>query len=320
MANNKEYKEFFLRHTQVTSGNKVDQETNFPTQYSVGGTLKFNRFLKGDYPSENIFTKLFNSITFKLNVEDTATETQQGLTRYATDNEAIARINSLTTEFANVVKPSQLPNLRTIALQNSDVLLGTTTKDGISFSNIITDIIGDNTKTKRDFAVQAAVDNSIEIVSDRIQLVNDVANDSVGANMVYGTDVDGLKGWIDKELTFSFSNVDIIYSRVSGVPTPQTTESYSVIITAADGALITSVPLFQPSNPFQGIIGWDGVSQATFDNGGGVVSTSFAYSFPTNAFYHIILWDEINNVILTTQTFFIENTVSQKYVDFKLPF
>ncbi len=319
MANNKEYKEFFLRHTQVTSGNKVDQETNFPTQYSVGGTLKFNRFLKGDYPSENIFTKLFNSITFKLNVEDTATETQQGLTRYATDNEAIARINSLTTEFANVVKPSQLPNLRTIALQNSDVLLGTTTKDGISFSNIITDIIGDNTKTKRDFAVQAAVDNSIEIVSDHLQLVNDIANDSVGANMVYGTDVDGVKGWIDKELTFSFANLTLIYSRIA-VPVPQTTESYTIIVTASDGALITSTALFQPSNPFEGIIGWDGISQATFDNGSGIISTGFAYSFPTNAFYFIILWDETNSVILATKTVFIENTTSEKYVDFQLPF
>ena len=59
MATTKEFREFFLRHTQVNSGSKPDKETGFPLKYFVGSQEVFNRFLKDDYPSESVIKKLF---------------------------------------------------------------------------------------------------------------------------------------------------------------------------------------------------------------------------------------------------------------------
>lgn len=80
----KEFREFFLRAISVSSGTKPDQEAGFPTQYTVNGKTVFNRFLKKHFPSEDVFKKLFESVTFKLNPEDTATEDEQGLVKRAT--------------------------------------------------------------------------------------------------------------------------------------------------------------------------------------------------------------------------------------------
>ena len=92
----KEFKAFFLRAVQKSSGTDADQETNFNIQYFVNGVLKFNRFLKNHFPSENVFKKLFESITFKLEVGDTATFTTQGLVEKATDGEVLAGTDNST--------------------------------------------------------------------------------------------------------------------------------------------------------------------------------------------------------------------------------
>lgn len=107
----KEFREFFLRNVQVNTGTKKDQETNFPTNYVVGTSNVFNRFLKSHFPSENVFKKLFESITFKLNPEDKATFEAQGLVRRATDAEALNR-NPVSGTFQNVVSPEQLTEVK----------------------------------------------------------------------------------------------------------------------------------------------------------------------------------------------------------------
>lgn len=104
----KEFREFFLRHTTVTTGTKPDQEASYPLQYLVNGVPKFNRFLKGDYPSESIMKKFLESIPFHLNPESTATETQQGLIELATDIEAINRSNPSNSR-QQAVLPHQIP-------------------------------------------------------------------------------------------------------------------------------------------------------------------------------------------------------------------
>lgn len=106
----KETREFFLRNTQVNAGAKRDQETGFALQYLVDGVLKYNRFLKGNFPSESVLKKLFESIAFKLNPEDTATALLQGLVKIATDVEAISG-GPLTWAdgMVRVTMPHQLP-------------------------------------------------------------------------------------------------------------------------------------------------------------------------------------------------------------------
>lgn len=80
----KEYREFYLRNQQVNSGNKADKELGFSVDYIIQNKSVYNRFLKGNYPSEEVFKKLLESLTFKLNIEDTAKETEQGLVKLST--------------------------------------------------------------------------------------------------------------------------------------------------------------------------------------------------------------------------------------------
>jgi len=74
--------------------------------------MAFNRFLKDHFPSQDVFEKLFNSLTFKLNPEDTASVATQGLVKIVTGTEVIGRADSVTASgetFTTVVVPSALP-------------------------------------------------------------------------------------------------------------------------------------------------------------------------------------------------------------------
>lgn len=118
-----EYREFFFRFVQKTTGASPDKETTFPVKEIVidsEGTpsQEFNRFLKKHFPSENVYKKLFESLTFKLNSEDTATRDQQGLVRIAIGENVVNRtdideniVNGTSRKFTTVVVPSTLPKV-----------------------------------------------------------------------------------------------------------------------------------------------------------------------------------------------------------------
>lgn len=110
----KEFREFFLRNTPVNSGTKKDQEVGYPTQYTIltpsGSKNVFNRFLKNHYPSEGVFRKLYESIAFKLNPEDTASDSVQGLVKIASDVDAKAN-QTYSDGFKRAAQPSQLPTV-----------------------------------------------------------------------------------------------------------------------------------------------------------------------------------------------------------------
>lgn len=198
MAIIKEFREFFLRHTQVTGGSKPDQETGFITQYIVGSALKFNRFLKGDYPSEAVFKKLFESITFKKNVEDTASNVNQGLVRTATDVEARDRQDNGTGTFTNTVQPHQLTdvvtNLIAIGAPGDDVVLTTTIDNGVEVK-ALQRIFGST--FRKVFRIRVITEDSIVIdnVTKKLHLENDLP--IPGNDKVYGTNNAGVRGWYD---------------------------------------------------------------------------------------------------------------------------
>lgn len=107
----KEVREFFLRHTKVLTGVKRDREQPYPLQYTTTNALgelvtAYNRFLAGDIPSEDSFKKFLESITFKLNPEDTGTLTEQGLLSLATSGEVIAGTNTDINGFNLTIRPS----------------------------------------------------------------------------------------------------------------------------------------------------------------------------------------------------------------------
>lgn len=142
----KEVREFFLRHTKQNIGAKKDREYNYPLRYdiTVGGVIVsvFNRFIKGDYPSEGIFEKLFNSITFKLNVEDTAKTNEQGLVKKATLAQIQARTDS-DNGYTLGVTPAQLPQIAggagvsVVATQTATNTLYTITATGSSSETVL---------------------------------------------------------------------------------------------------------------------------------------------------------------------------------------
>lgn len=115
----KEFREFFFRSEKSNRGNKKDNEVDYPIKYNVklGGEIKSvkNRFLKGDYPSEGVFRKLFESITFKLNTEDTATTSGQGLVKKATPAQIRDRVDS-ENGYTVTVTPAQLPKVVTCGI------------------------------------------------------------------------------------------------------------------------------------------------------------------------------------------------------------
>lgn len=113
----KEFREFFFRHTQVNSGVVPDQETGFALQYTIikngVSTLVYNRLLKDDFPSEAVYRKLLESITFKLNPADTATNSLQGIVKTAADLDVINRNPTLSyiDQMKRVVQPGQVPRV-----------------------------------------------------------------------------------------------------------------------------------------------------------------------------------------------------------------
>ena len=112
----KEFREFFLRNTPVTGGLKPDKQVPYPTTYTVstpsGGSVNvYNRFKKGNYPSEDVFAKLFESITFKLNKEDTRTASIQGLSKLAAGRLSVNFSKNDADNFNIGVSPIHLPEV-----------------------------------------------------------------------------------------------------------------------------------------------------------------------------------------------------------------
>ena len=111
MSNINEFREFFLRNIKVLLGSNKDQESNYPVQYTVtidGKNITVNnRFLKGNYPSEDVMSKFLSSITFKLNTEDTATNLVQGLAKVASSTMVLNGTN-VTAVYQSFVQPSDV--------------------------------------------------------------------------------------------------------------------------------------------------------------------------------------------------------------------
>lgn len=219
----KEFREFFLRSIKVNTGVKIDQELNFPLTYNITGKGNvFNRFLKNHFPSENVFKKLFESVTFKLNIEDTASISEQGLVKLATDQQSLDRTDSPVGQFSNVVRPSHLPNLIDQTIPVTDVVESTITNDGVIIQAIKSFTA---LRFKRNFVVKAKVDKSlaINLTTKAIELVNDLPtpvptiNDY---NKYYGTNSVGSKGYHKLPSTTNYSIWD---SYVGNPGLPNTT-------------------------------------------------------------------------------------------------
>lgn len=178
----KEFREFFLRNTKVTVGSKADQESNFPVTYQVNGNLEYNRFLKNHIPSEIVFKKLFESIAFKLNVEDTASATTQGLVKVATDQNAFDRTSEVDGNMRSVIEPHQLTDVKNQVITTQTITGDTTINNptiiNISDADIVKFVIG---ATVTGAGIQTgSIISSIDYTSNEIELSLDCTATAAG--------------------------------------------------------------------------------------------------------------------------------------------
>lgn len=148
-----EYREFFFRSVQINNGSRPDKEMGYPVRYGIqGGTLVFNRLLKGHYPSENTLKKFAQSIPFKLDPTDTASDTQQGIVKAGTDAQVIAKTATFSDSMTRIVQPYQLPDVEeddTMDVNNAS------TEDKASGINIREEVytLPSSTKTRKRYLV-----------------------------------------------------------------------------------------------------------------------------------------------------------------------
>lgn len=122
-----EVREFFLRNVKVSDGTLQDREKNYPLShfvnkafvdddglYSIRKVEVGNRFLEGDVPAVETWSKLLQSIPFFLNLESNASNSRQGLVKIATDAQVASSTEKDTDGFYLVPTAKQLGNKSSI--------------------------------------------------------------------------------------------------------------------------------------------------------------------------------------------------------------
>jgi len=146
----------------MSTQNKNYFTTNVPAE---------DRFLSGDEPTQGVFGDLFDSIPFKLEAADTATEATQGLTESATQVEFDTSVDFSGSSFALFVRPSfiktALTTLQTLLQVQIDAInatLITIQGDIVSIQNNIITIQGDITTIQAEIiAISASIPKAIPI-------------------------------------------------------------------------------------------------------------------------------------------------------------
>lgn len=175
----KEFREFFLRSVSTNVGFKKDKEVGYPTTHILDGKVKFNRFLKTHIPTEGIMSKFLNSITFKYNVEDTATETEHGLSKLTTNTQYSSGTDNDVDGYSLNVKPSQVK-------ASIDSL-------NLAIANVITSGTGNFTYTEENYVVNnETLTQSVNALDVQMKLVV-----PVGGIIMWGGSVVTLPtGWV----------------------------------------------------------------------------------------------------------------------------
>lgn len=223
MSLDPEYREFFLRSSKVTSGSTPDQESGYANTVKVKGVTKFNRFLKEHFPTEGVFTKLFKSLTFKLNKDDRASTTTQGLVKKSSDTDAESRTLNPAADFTLSVAPHHLPDL-VLATDVDDTVIGTPAQvGGLKLSILRRAFTGGLKRKNFKLEVNLSATSSIvkQGVSEQLQLSGDAV--TPGNKKHYGTNESGTKGWYDdapwqstKWLTVDFPSNNVVPTVISG--------------------------------------------------------------------------------------------------------
>lgn len=114
-------------------------------------TPNTERFLSQDEPTEQVMRDFLDSIAFKVEVSDTATETQQGLTETATQAEFDNGTDNNANGFALYVRPSMIKNAIAAVVNLFQPIIDAIQQDILNIQNDITTIQGDITNIQNQF-------------------------------------------------------------------------------------------------------------------------------------------------------------------------
>lgn len=142
---------------------------------AVPGT---DRFLSGDEPTEAVMRDFTDSVTFKLEAGDTATETAQGLVETATQTEFDGGIDSNGLGYSLYVRPSMIK----VAIDAAITLLQT------QIDNIVNDITNINTTLTTIQNDITTIQNDITTINTTITTITTTVegNTPIGTIIMYG--------------------------------------------------------------------------------------------------------------------------------------
>ena len=120
--------------------------------YFFTPTVNTERFLSQDEPTEQVMRNFLDSVPFKIELADTATEEQQGLVETATQAEYDAGTDNNINGWALYVRPSMIRAAIQSVYDYFITEIGSTTTDITAIQNDITTIQGDITTLQTDVA------------------------------------------------------------------------------------------------------------------------------------------------------------------------
>ena len=153
---------------------------------AVPGT---DRFLSGDEPTEAVMRDFTDSIAFKLESSDTATETAQGLVETATQAEFDGGIDSNGLGYSLYVRPSMIKVAIDAAILLLQTQIDSIVNDITNINNTITTIQNDITTIQNDITT---INTTITTVETTIE-----GNTPIGTIIMYGaTTAPGAGEWL----------------------------------------------------------------------------------------------------------------------------
>jgi microcystin-dependent protein len=108
--------------------------------YFFTPTVNTERFLSKDEPTEQVMRNFLDSIAFKKEASDTASETQQGLVETATQAEFIAGTDNNANGYALYVRPSMIKSTLDSIVSNFNSQISTITNDITNLQNSVTNL------------------------------------------------------------------------------------------------------------------------------------------------------------------------------------
>jgi len=130
--------------------------------FDVSASASYDRFRKNNKPTEATYRRLLDSVPFFLETGDTASESQQGLAKLATDANVKLRTSAGASEVQTLVRPHQLP-----LMQGSGGTEANTIDTPVAEGGVKLTPKADLTTTRMNFLIELDANNLSVVTFDK---------------------------------------------------------------------------------------------------------------------------------------------------------